>query len=150
MRACLINDFFLDNIPAKMEQLGLSQEGGAALSTSKSLTSFGEETFGSDSDMNRQDIASGGVAPIVARESVFKYHMSKKEKEVRNTQHFNEIFFAPVKIKNSVKFKNRQDIGSGSYCCQGVCFQISHVKKRKRGMSDFRLILEYRSQLYDI
>ena len=59
-----------------MEQLGLSQEGGAALSTSKSLTSFGEETFGSDSDMNRQDIASGGVAPIVARESVFKYHMS--------------------------------------------------------------------------
>ena len=96
MRACLINDFFLDNIPAKMEQLGLSQEGGAALSTSKSLTSFGEETFGSDSDMNRQDIASGGVAPIVARESVFKYHMSKKEKEVRNTQHFNEIFFCAV------------------------------------------------------
>ena len=82
MRACLINDSLLDNIPAKMEQLGLSQEGGAALSTSKSLTSFGEETFGSDSDMNRQDIASGGVAPIVARESVFKYHMSKKEKEV--------------------------------------------------------------------
>jgi hypothetical protein len=35
MRACLINDSFLDNIPAKMEQLGLSQEGGAALSTSK-------------------------------------------------------------------------------------------------------------------
>ena len=106
MRACLINDFFLDNIPAKMEQLGLSQEGGAALSTSKSLTSFGEETFGSDSDMNRQDIASGGVAPIVARESVFKYHMSKKEKEVCNTQHFNEIFFASLRNKNSVKFKN--------------------------------------------
>ena len=64
---------------------------------------------------NWQDIAisSEGVAPIFAKESVFKYHMSKKGKEVCNTQHFNEIFFASLKIENSVKFKNRQDIPSG-------------------------------------
>merc|ERR1719193_845189 len=63
-----------DNLPSKMEQLELAQQhqGGAALSTSKSLTSFGEESsISADSDMNRQDIASGGIAPIVARESVF-------------------------------------------------------------------------------
>ena len=66
---------------AEQQQLGSGGE-GAALSTSKSLTSFEEETSIVDSDMNRQDIASGGIAPIVARESVFKYHMAKKEKEV--------------------------------------------------------------------
>ena len=77
--------FLLDNLlPSKMEELGLGQQGaGGGLSTSKSSTSFGEEASIAESDMNRQDIASGGVAPIVARESVFKYHMAKKEKEVR-------------------------------------------------------------------
>ena len=43
-----------------MEQLGFAQQqgssGGAALSTSKSLTSFGEESsISADSDMNRHE-----------------------------------------------------------------------------------------------
>ena len=83
----------LDNLPGKMDQLELSQQqqqGGTALSTSKSLTSFGEETFATDSDMNRQDIASGGVAPIVARESVFKYHMSKKDQSSYTPQKWTD------------------------------------------------------------
>ena len=49
----------------------------ASMTSSKSLTSLGDSD-----DMNRQEIASGAVAPIVARESVFKYQMALKEEQV--------------------------------------------------------------------
>ena len=61
-----------------MDMLGLDQP--SSLSSSKSLTSLGDSA--NVDETSRQDIASGAVAPIVARESVFKYQMALKEEQV--------------------------------------------------------------------
>ena len=58
-----------------MDMLAIDQP--SSMTSSKSLTSLGDSD-----DMNRQEIASGAVAPIVARESVFKYQMALKEEQV--------------------------------------------------------------------
>ena len=69
-----------DNLPtSKMDALSLED---TSLTNSTSMTSLGEAS--NFSEMNRQDIASGGVAPIAARETVFKYQMALKEEQVRN------------------------------------------------------------------
>ena len=41
-----------------------------------------------DTSLNRQDIATGGMTPIAARESVVKYQMSTKEDQFTEIQHF--------------------------------------------------------------
>ena len=64
-----------------MDMLAMDQP-TSMLSSSKSLTSLGDSA--NAEDMNRQDIASGAVAPIVARESVFKYQMALKEEQVKH------------------------------------------------------------------
>ena len=62
-----------------MDMLAMDQP-TSMLSSSKSLTSLGDSA--NAEDMIRQDIASGAVARIVARESVFKYQMALKEEQV--------------------------------------------------------------------
>ncbi len=61
------------------DQLQASAGTGGDLTNSKSLASLSgtSDTYSYESEMNRQDIATGG--PIVARESVFKYQMAVKE-----------------------------------------------------------------------
>jgi hypothetical protein len=61
-----------------MDLLGLDQP---SLRSTTSMTSLGEISISGmeSSEMNLQDIATGGVAPIAARESVFKYQMALKE-----------------------------------------------------------------------
>ena len=67
---------FLDNLTGKMDLLNLEEP---SLASSSSMTSLGEAS--NMSEMSR-DLASGSVAPIAARESVFKYQMALKEDQV--------------------------------------------------------------------
>ena len=67
---------FLDNLTGKMDSLNLEEP---SLASSSSMTSLGEAS--NMSEMSR-DLASGNVAPIAARESVFKYQMALKEDQV--------------------------------------------------------------------
>ena len=59
-----------------MDSLNLEEP---SLASSSSMTSLGEAS--NMSEMSR-DLASGNVAPIAARESVFKYQMALKEDQV--------------------------------------------------------------------
>ena len=74
----------LDNIVGKMDLLGLEEPStvGASMVSSSSMSSLGEQSSSNPSEMNRKDIASGGVAPLAARESVFRYQMTLKEDQV--------------------------------------------------------------------
>jgi len=74
-----------NHLSGKMDMLAMDQP-TSMLSSSKSLTSLGDSA--NAEDMNRQDIASGAVAPIVARESVFKYQMALKEEQYTEIQQF--------------------------------------------------------------
>ena len=69
-----------------MDSLGLEEQSASAIGaaslmvSSSSMSSLGEQS--NPNEMNRKDIASGGVAPLAARESVFRYQMTLKEEQV--------------------------------------------------------------------
>ena len=68
-----------------MDSLGLEEQsasaiGASSMVSSSSMSSLGEQS--NPNEMNRKDIASGGVAPLAARESVFRYQMTLKEEQV--------------------------------------------------------------------
>lgn len=81
-----------DNIVGKMDSLGLEEQSASAIGaassmvSSSSMSSLGEQS--NPNEMNRKDIASGGVAPLAARESVFRYQMTLKEEQFTELQHF--------------------------------------------------------------
>ena len=88
-----LNDRRLGNLNTKLDNLGLiPQSSTLAHKANDSISNIqdqsGEMNDNTDTSINRQDIAMGGMTPIAARESVVKYQMSTKEDQFTEIQHF--------------------------------------------------------------